>query len=238
MTRTVWSHAERDAVFDEMRKVFLRTPTISRITAMQEAQQVLPMHRRVVVNHQRVFSYRERIEQAQMRALRESKSAAQPPVEPPVETPAPAAPAPVQSSDEAIVRILAQLVDAVIESVAQRVARAVLLQMAEPVDPAAPARPRHDPRPPSDERVARPGVLVIGLLPSQAHTIETLYSQRLDLRFLTADEAQSHERVQRAHTVLMTKFISHSVQEKYRKAPALHLCNGGVTDLAKILDRL
>jgi hypothetical protein len=37
------------------------------------------------------------------------------------------------------------------------------------------------------------------------------------------------------HTILMTKFINHSVQERYRKAQNLRLCNGGVSELSVIL---
>jgi hypothetical protein len=34
---------------------------------------------------------------------------------------------------------------------------------------------------------------------------------------------------------LMTKFINHSVQGKYRHAPNLRFCNGGITDLSIVL---
>jgi len=42
----------------------------------------------------------------------------------------------------------------------------------------------------------------------------------------------------RAHTVLMTKFINHSVQDKYRKAPKLHFVNGGMGELGEVLDSI
>jgi hypothetical protein len=235
MARTVWSNEEKAAVFAAMARIFAEKPHTGSLLALREAQLGLPLERRVVVNHQRVYAYRTRIEKARAEAKKCAPSAPPPP--PAVETPPPP-PSRTNSASEEIVQILGMLVDAIAESVAERIARATMLRMADPSAPMEPPRPKHDPRPTASAALNRPGVLVIGLLPSQARTIEELCSKRLDLRFLTSDEALQRERVQRAHTVLMTKFIDHAVQEKYRKNPALHFCNGGVTDLVKILDTL
>jgi hypothetical protein len=53
---------------------------------------------------------------------------------------------------------------------------------------------------------------------------------------MTGEEGLTRPQLLRAHTVLMTKFINHSVQGKYRKAPRLHFCNGGVTELRRVLE--
>ena len=80
----------------------------------------------------------------------------------------------------------------------------------------------------------RPTVLVVGLNGCQMETIKT-YTPDLDYSFLAAEAAVSHNTINRDHTILMTKFINHSVQAKYRKHPNLHYCNGGVSELKHML---
>jgi hypothetical protein len=65
-------------------------------------------------------------------------------------------------------------------------------------------------------------------------TIKT-YKPDLDYTFATAEQAVSHYTFNKDHTILMTKFINHSVQAKYRKHPNLHYCNGGVSELKHML---
>jgi hypothetical protein len=81
--------------------------------------------------------------------------------------------------------------------------------------------------------VAKTGVLVIGLLGDQVEALP-IYNT-LDITFLPTEQALSKDYVKRAYTILMTKFINHAVQDKYRKANNLHYCNGGTSDLARIL---
>ena len=52
---------------------------------------------------------------------------------------------------------------------------------------------------------------------------------------MTGEEAVSRHRFNADHTILMTKFINHSAQAKYRTAPNLHYCNGGVSDLTTLM---
>jgi hypothetical protein len=132
--------------------------------------------------------------------------------------------------------ILELFLDVIATRVAMRVADAI-----QTGTPAAPEREhaKHNPLPLNESKcTGLPGVLVIGLLPQQENTIRTVYGTRLDLCFMDVEEAKSLPVKRRAHTVLMTKFINHAVQEKYRQAPMLHFCNGGTTDLAKILDKV
>jgi hypothetical protein len=80
----------------------------------------------------------------------------------------------------------------------------------------------------------QPTVLVVGLNGCQMETIKN-YKPGIDFTFATAEQALSLRTMVKDHTILMTKFINHSVQGKYRKHPNLHYCNGGVSDLKNLL---
>ena len=84
----------------------------------------------------------------------------------------------------------------------------------------------------------RPGVLIVGLLADQMQSISLEFMDRMSLSFRDTDTAKREAVIHRDHTVLMTKFISHSVHEKYKGVRQLHLCNGGLTDLRRHLDRI
>ena len=237
MARIVWSHIEKGAVFANMVEVFKQFPKLEKKEALSRAQSVLRFDRRIVATDQRVFNYKDRIEIARQKALQESKK--KPPEA--VEAPAPIlAPTPAPERKETpktrLADILELLLDVVAESVAARVNRKIL--EAIPEAPVA-HRPKHDPQPiPHPTGVAKPGVLVIGLLASQAYAVISTWGTRLDLTFMTPEDAVHRPKLVRAHTVLMTKFINHSVQDKYRKAPKLHFVNGGMGELGEVLDSI
>jgi hypothetical protein len=212
-----------------------------------------------VITDQRVFNYKDRIEAARQKALQELKK--KPPqaiVEPlngtlfgpaPILAPTPA-PEPKETPKTRLADILELLLDVVAESVAAKVAANMRPPMSREeltrhVDQQFEAeftkypRPRHDPQPiPHPTGYARPGVLVIGLIPAQAHYVSNLLADKLDLYFFTAEDAVHRPKIVRAHTVLMTKFISHAVQDKYRKSPKLHFCNGSVAVLVGMLEKI
>ena len=237
MTRIVWSHIEKGAVFANLESVFRQHPDMPRKEALRMAQTVLKSHRWVKITDQRVFNYKERIDMARQQAGLRLR------VKPPeaVEAPAPIlAPTPAPERKETpkgrLADILELLLDVVAESVAAKVNRKIL--EAIPEAPVA-HRPKHNPEPiPHPTGKAKPGVLVIGLLPAQTYPIISMYGTRLDLTFMTAEDAVHRPKLVRAHTVLMTKFISHAVQDKYRKAPELHFVNGGTGVLAEVLDSI
>jgi len=251
MTRIVWSHIEKGAIFARMEQVFRHRPNISRKDALREAQTVLNASRWIKVTDQRVFNYKDRIDIARQKALQESKKTFREALGVPAPTLAPT-PAPEREGStldqlaEAFERLLDIMADAVASKVAAKMQptmhRDDLLRHVDEQFEAEFAkypRPRHDPRPiPHATGHALPGVLVIGLLPNQTYSTGVSRGDRLDLTFLTAEEAVSRPKLTRAHTVLMTKFISHAVQDKYRKATNLHFCNGGIVELWKILDSI
>ena len=237
MTRIVWSHIEKGAVFANLESVFRQHPDMPRKEALRMAQTVLKSHRWVKITDQRVFNYKERIDMARQQAGLRLR------VKPPeaVEAPAPIlaptlAPERKETPKGRLADILELLLDVVAESVAAKVNRKIL--EAIPEAPVA-HRPKHNPEPiPHPTGKAKPGVLVIGLLPAQTYPIISMYGTRLDLTFMTAEDAVHRPKLVRAHTVLMTKFISHAVQDKYRKAPELHFVNGGTGVLAEVLDSI
>ena len=255
MARIVWSHIEKGAVFANMVEVFKQFPKLEKKEALSRAQSVLRFDRRIVATDQRVFNYKDRIEIARQKAQQELKK--KPPeaiVEPlngtlfgPAPIPAPTpTPERKETPKTRLADMLELLLDVVAESVAARVAEKMrpamtLAELDRHVGTAFDAeyakRPKHDPRPvPRATGYAKPGVLVIGLLPAQAHHVSHLLSDKLDLSFFTAEDAVTFPKLTRAHTVLMTKFISHAVQDKYRKAPKLHFCNSGVAVLVSLLE--
>lgn len=245
MARIVWSNIEKGAVFAAMVGVFKQFPQLGRKEALSRTQSIaLQSHRWIVVTDQRVFNYKDRIEVARQKALQESKKATPVVVEPlngtlfgpaPILAPTPA-PERKETPKERLADILELLLDVVAESVAAKVNRKIL--EAIPEAPVA-HRPKHDPQPiPHATGKAKPGVLVIGLLASQAYAVISTWGTRLDLTFMTPEDAVHRPKLVRAHTVLMTKFINHSVQDKYRKAPKLHFVNGGMGELSEVLDSI
>jgi hypothetical protein len=241
MTRIVWSVIEKGAVFANMENVFRQYPNTTRKEALRMAQTVLKSHRWVKITDQRVFNYKDRIDIAQQRALQESKK------KPPEAVVAPApilAPTPTPERKEDPVERLAALFEQMFDILAGKVAAKVADRLAGQILENAPqmvvtSRPKHDPQPiPHATGHAKPGVLVIGLLPAQAHHVSHMLADKLDLSFLTAEDAVTFPKLTRAHTILMTKFISHAVQDKYRKATDLRFCNGSTGELVSILDKI
>jgi hypothetical protein len=249
MARIVWSVIEKGAVFTNMVEVFKQYPMLNRKEAMRRAQSVLKSHRWIVVTDQRVFNYKDRIEIARQKALQESRK--KPPeaigIPAPILAPT-SAPERKETPKGRLADILELLLDVVAESVAAKVSANMRPPMAreelrqhvdDQFDAEYAKRPKHDPQPiPHPTGKALPGVLVIGLLPAQTYPIISMYGTRLDLTFMTAEDAVHRPKLVRAHTVLMTKFISHAVQDKYRKAPKLHFVNGGTGVLAEVLDSI
>lgn len=161
----------------------------------------------------------------------------------PITTPPPA-PEPKEDPKVSLGDLFEQLVDALTERVLARLQPALRssTDAPDPVPEFDAAEARRNAREralqtlvPSDRR---PGVLIIGLLPDQMQSVSLEFMDRLSLSFRDTDAAKREAEIHRDHTVLMTKFISHSVFEKYKNAKQLYLCNGGLSDLRRHLDRI
>jgi hypothetical protein len=197
------------------------------------AQQALPYERRGKVTDQRVFSYKARINEARIAAdkLRKAKKdvvAAKPP-EP--------APEPVKKLDtlgEVFELFIDAIADRIIDKMIAAKQQVELQEMSTP-DALDKAFDRLYPLwKKSPAKAKLPTALVIGLNGAQMECIK-LSRPEVDFTFVSAEQALSHSTLNKDHTFLMTKFINHSVQGKYRKHPNLHYVNGGVSDLKTIL---
>ncbi len=84
------------------------------------------------------------------------------------------------------------------------------------------------------QRQRKKSVLVIGLNGQQVTSVKQNHSD-LDVICVSAEDALARNAIRADHTILMTKFISHGAQCKYRQVPNLHYCNGGVSDLSTLM---
>lgn len=227
MTKIFWTKDEQDAIYAEMVRQLAANPLLRKEQVLEAAQLVLPKERRRKMHSSAVYRWRDMIDKARAAAR------AVPTPEP---TPAPAA-EPAQPKPQP--DLLRAILEPLLEALADKIVERIELKAAEfgGVQQNHVLRPKHNPVPPPSERVARTGVLVIGLLNQQAQTIINLFPH-LEITCLTPEEALKRDALRRSYTVLMTKFINHSVQDKYRKAPSLLLCNGGVSELSAMLKNI
>lgn len=241
MTRTVWTRDEKRQVFENAQAICLTNPRITNKALLTEAQQILPMGRRIKVNDQRVFSYKDRLNAARADAEQMLRNVSPPATEEP-------APQEEPRRIDGIGDLFELLVDAIADRIIQK------LQAEPPKPDVIIEKGFVEDREPAfgrgwlDEleklsirskqtKSRAPSVLVIGLNGCQMETIKT-YKPDLNYTFATAEQALSRHVFNCDHTILMTKFINHSVQSKYRKHPNLHYCNGGVSELKTLLHGL
>jgi hypothetical protein len=235
MKRVVWTDVEKKAIFARMEEYFHMQPQMSRKDALRTAQTVLDPSRRIVVTDQRVFNYKDRIEIARANAR---KKKAEKPAEAPTPILAPTpAPERKESTTERLAGIFEQLLDVLADKVADRLAERIRVEIETRTTTTTEAlhRPRHNPLPVSQPRQLRPGVLILGLLPQTGEQMRREFGHRLDIQWYDSDDASKRNVHPMANVVLMTKFINHSIQERWRKAGVLHYCNGGQGELRQIL---
>ena len=237
--RVVWTKEEKHALFDRMIHICYVAPMIPNKRLLLQAQEeILSYERRLKINDQRVFNYKNLINEARAKAEEHRVKTSKPK---PAPTPPPViAPEPVRKLDT-----LGEVFELFIDALADRIMDKMI----------AARQPVEEPKEPTEQPILERGwldahlekltirkppvkrpttVLIIGLNGCQMETIKT-YKPDLDYTFATAEQAVSHYTFNKDHTILMTKFINHSVQAKYRKHPNLHYCNGGVSDLKHML---
>jgi hypothetical protein len=237
--RIVWTKEEKRALRDCMIDICYVTPMMSNKGLLQHAQEeVIPYERRSKITDQRVFNYKSLINEARAAAEKHRQTVSKPK---PAPTPPPVvAPEPVKKLDT-----LGEVFELFIDALADRIMDKMIAakQQAEQpkVEESQPILERGWLDAHLEKLTIRkqpvkkpPTVLIIGLNGCQMETIKT-YKPDLDYTFATAEQAVSHYTFNKDHTILMTKFINHSVQAKYRKHPNLHYCNGGVSDLKHML---
>jgi hypothetical protein len=237
--RIVWTKEEKRALQDCMIDMCYVTPTMSNKGLLKHAQEeVIPYERRAKITDQKVFTYKTMINEARIKAEEHRKKVAAKPVAKPLPEPTPE---PVKKLDT-----LGEIFELFIDAVADRIMDKLAAR--QPVEEPAPKVEQTQPileRGWLDAHLEkltirktpvkkRPTVLIIGLNGCQMEAIRN-YKPDLDYTFVTAEQAVSHYTFNKDHTILMTKFINHSVQGKYRKHPNLHYCNGGVSELKHML---
>lgn len=237
MTRVVWTNIEKQLVIERMVALLREDPNLTNTQVLQRAQEVLPRDRRLVISHAKVFTHKPKIEEARQKARSLGK-----PVEPPPATNI--APEPSEREEtptERLAGVLDALLDIVADKLADRIAQRLQVQIESQTVTTTETlhRPRHNPEPlPTPAKSCRPGVLVLGLLSQTGEQMRREFGHRLDIQWYDTDDATTRQVHPMAHVVMMTKFVNHSVQERWRKAGQLHYCNGGVSQLREVLTNL
>lgn len=222
-TRIVWSNEEKAAHYERMVLLFKGKPNLGSKDAFREAQDVLPYERHRKVTDGTIFTHKALLLKARDEAKRN-----------PIPEPEPVS-APAVEPVNPLLKIFDDLLDVLADRIAERLRpQMTSTEVKEQVNAqfdtqfkrykaeVAPAKPR------------MPSVLIIGLNGCQMSVVTSKYLN-VKFTFMTGEEAVSRHRFNADHTVLMTKFINHSAQAKYRTAPNLHYCNGGVSDLSTLM---
>lgn len=244
--RIVWTKDEKRALLDCMTDICYVTPTMSNKGLLKHAQEeVIPYERRAKITDQKVFTYKTMINEARIKAEEHRKKVAAKPAPAPAPEPTPE---PVRKLDT-LGQVFELFIDALADRIMDKMIKAKqqheeVKQPDEPLDSyvseMAAARFKELFGNPMEQlnkltiRKKKPTVLVIGL---NGHQMECVKQGRpeVDFTFITAEQAVSQYTFNKDHTFLMTRFINHSVQNKYRKHPNLHFVNGGVTELKTLL---
>lgn len=231
-TRITWSKSEREALYARMVDIAIENKWVDARNVLRHAQEVLPAERRRKVTDGMVFNYKAMVAQARTEAqtrLRDRKL-----TEVALQTPAP--PAPVELG-------LGELFEKLVAEVTRRVTAEVRAALAAEQSTASPApttpvtsnaRERLALFETPSQRQRKTSVLIIGLNGQQITSVKQNHSD-FDIICVSPEDALSRNAIRADYTVLMTKFINHGVQCKYRQVPNLRYCNGGVSDLATVM---
>jgi hypothetical protein len=228
-TRIHWSAAERALINQALTEAFIASPMLTRREALSRAQLVLPYERRRKITDQAAFHERSVIEAAQVAAQKAPKPEPAPVSIPVVEQP------PVNP----LLKIFDDLLDALADRIAERLRpQMTQVEVKQHVNAEFEAEFKRYKAAYKSEltppKPRKPSVLIIGLNGVQMTSVNRSYPE-VKFTFMTGEEAVSRSQFHADHTILMTKFINHSAQNKYRQAPNLHYCNGGVSDLTTML---
>jgi hypothetical protein len=250
--RIVWNNQEKSNLHDCMVDICYTNSGLPSKQLLRMAQEeCIAPDRRLVITDQRVFSYKALIASARDLAAKHRRSmevaSKQAPPPPPPEPPPPAPNVERLTTMDDFMWSMAHKIAVELFKLQQLDAQTLGTKEVASQEETT----RYEQVPPEiqrqqgfgtswlkrlDEavRIRKRSVLIIGLNGCQMETIRQ-YRPDLDYTFINSDDAISRYTVHKDHTILMTKFINHSVQNKYRKHPNLHYCNGGVGDLKTLL---
>lgn len=235
-----WTNAEKQLIEDALVDIFFVNPDRLRERALAEAQEKLPMQRRLVINAQRVFTHKKLFERAKARGAEMRKAKAR------SLQPAPSPTSPLRAVDPMSIEILlGLLVDRITDTVCAKVKEQLRKEYGESIEGQFDAelakhnsQLREDLASGQESTTRHPVSLVIGLLPIQANKIrEQFKHDPIDLRFFTSEEAKSRQwpRVDRIY--LMTSWVSHSIQSKVQASGTPYsMVNGTTSELSRIIN--
>ena len=254
-TRIQWSVMERAAIAQQIRAILVGNPVHhSNKALLAEAQLVLPMSRRRKITDGATFALKDWIN-----AIRnEPRSRPEPvPVPQPVLYPIPAPPKPVNSIGELALSLVREITREVMREMRAEREREEAEREGERVSAGiARDNDRQQGRENTKlrdhiaqgeiEKSQRLSIAILGIQPAQANTVGWLKNYRgrnVDFEFYDSNEAAARRPVQRDVVIMMTKFVSHSVQERWRpmvpktSPPSFYYCNGGVSELCAVINR-
>lgn len=226
--RVRWSPEERSVIVSKMASLLNTGRKFSRSSLLLAAQEGLPYERR-----RNVFTNAESkgmfFKAEELAALRLKDPVAQPPKPEPVVEP---------EAESDLSKLLNALVDKIADKVAERLAAQLQVQVHTTTTTHSEHRPRHNPEPPCNApRVVKTGVLILGMQPHQGNLLKQEFPM-LDITCYDSDEARTKQVLLRAHTIGMTRFLSHQVEDRYRKCPRYHRHSAGTSELKTLLKQI
>jgi hypothetical protein len=237
-TRIHWTDEERRIVFNRMVEIYAEGRSSSRENILIKAQTSLPLGRRRKVYPAMLANLKSWMESAKSESYTQSRDRKLTEVAVAAKVEAPA-PQPVELG-------ISELLEKLFDQLAQRVATEVMSGISEQLS--ALQKTHQDPRPvivnqtapggwPQTPKSRRKRITIIGLRGQQMSVIKQKY-QDIDFTFLDVDDAAGRTPCEAECTIMMTKFINHSVYAKYRNAPNMRHCNGGISDLGSIIQSI
>ena len=232
--RVRWSAEERSVVVATMAKLLGKGRFLSRIQLVRDAQDALPTNRRrSIFTNKELKGMVTKAEQLSVSAIRPSMIAD---AEAAAEKHA-VLPLPLERKED-LTTLLESLIDKIADKVAERLAAQLQVQVHTTTTTHSEHRPRHNPEPPcSAPREPKIGVLILGMQPHQGNLLKQEFP-KLDITCYDSDEARTKQVLLRAHTIGMTRFLSHQVEERYRKCPRYHRHSAGTSELKTLLGQI
>jgi hypothetical protein len=235
MKRIRWDVQERTAIYNRLVELYSEGKFSSRDNILRAAQSVLPPERRRKIYPVMLYKLKDWMESARIESYNAARDRKL------TQVAAASKPTPVEEPS------LSDLLDKLVDQLAKRVATEVMLnvsqylsapQKVKPNDtfqreqPVAEVSPIDTTSKPAKSKRMR--VTVIGLKGQQMSAVERKHPD-IDFTFMDTEEAKSRSAVEGECTILMTRFINHAAYKKYRQAPNMKHCNGGVSDLSTII---
>lgn len=236
-TRIRWTDQERNLVYNRLVEVYAEGRYTAQANVLQRAQDVLPIGRRRKIYPTMLSQLKDWMHEARMESYTRARDRKL--TEVALQTQASTISTAPPPAELGVSELIEKLVDQLTKRVVTEVVSALSEQLSVLQKPYQPKVEAVESNPvivarPENNKPRRTRVMIIGLKGQQVTVVEQKYPD-IDFTFMTATEAQSRAPGEADWTIVMTKFINHSVYSKYRDVPNLRHCNGGVSDLSTII---